>query len=40
MWVGGRENAVVSEPKPNKDDWGRMVCGKQCSTEHDEHVIV
>ena len=31
---GGREgkNAVVSEPKPNSNDWERIVYGKQRST--------
>ena len=26
------KNAVVSEPKPNRNDWERTVCGKQRST--------
>ena len=39
---GGREgkNAVVGEPIPNKNDWGRTVCGKKAAHEHDKHVIV
>ena len=43
MKVGKRRsciNAVVSEPKPNRNDWGRKCTENDGAHEHDEHVIV
>ena len=31
---------VVSEPKPNRNDWGRKCTENDGAHEHDEHVIV